>query len=112
MPQLSVKRGLIFLMVMAVMVLPVLSESAAKKKKSSQGINITAGVTTVEGIIENIPDDTISVGGKRYKIEGVPVFKPSGEQASREDLRTGTAVRIFFENKVINSIVIYEEVVQ
>ena len=37
----------------------------------------TNKITTVEGIIENVPDDTIVVRNRRYTITGLPLLKPS-----------------------------------
>ncbi len=72
----------------------------------------TDKITTVEGIIENVPDDTIVVRDRRYTIAGVLLLKPSGEQVSKEELTRGKKVRIFFQNKKINSVVVYENMVE
>ena len=72
----------------------------------------TNKITTVEGIIENVPDDTIVVRNRRYTITGLPLLKPSGEQASKDELTRGKKVRIFFQNKKIKSVVMYENMVE
>jgi hypothetical protein len=76
---------------------------AAEKKEA---------ISTVEGLIENVPGDTIVVRNNRYTITGVPLVKPSGKAASIGDLRRGKKVEIFFQNRAISSILIHNDVVE
>jgi hypothetical protein len=69
-------------------------------------------VNTVEGLIENVSDDTIVVRNRRYTITGVPLVKPSGKAAKNDDLKRGKKVEIFFQNKTMSSILIHNDVVE
>ncbi len=94
-----VSLNLFIFLFVAGMGLPILAGSAGKTV-----------ITTVEGIIENIPDDTIVVRDKRYTITGVRLLKASGKDAKKDELKRGKKVEIFFQNKQISSILIYGDV--
>lgn len=91
---------------------PNLSNAAGKKTTSNGEDNITAKITTVRGLIENVPDDTIVVRGKRYTITGVPLVRSSGEPATKDQLKRGKKVGIYFENNIMKSILVYDDMVQ
>lgn len=65
-------------------------------------------VTTVEGLIVRVSDDSIVVRDKRYELAGVPLVKSTGERASWDELRIGKKVEIFFEKGRITSVLIYQ----
>lgn len=96
------------------MVSPNLSNAARarKKKTSNEAAYVTPRVTTVRGLIERVSDDSIVVNDKRYTITGIPLVKASGELAKKDELRTGVKVEIFFKDKTMHSILIYENAVE
>lgn len=69
-------------------------------------------VTTVEGLIEEIKNDSIKVRGKYYNIAGVPLMNPSGENVSKDELKIGEKVEIFFYNGKVTNIVVHEYMVE
>jgi hypothetical protein len=100
-----ISKKMVFILSLILFVLgmgsPILTLSAEK-----------AAISTVEGLIENVPGDSIVVRSRRYTITGVPLVKPSGEAAKFGDLRRGKKVEIFFQNRTISSILIYNDVVE
>jgi len=76
-----------------------------------QGLS-TSQVRTVEGIIQNVTNDSIEVRNKYYSIPGVPLLNPSGENLKKSSLQAGKRVEIFFQEGRITSILIYEDMLQ
>jgi len=72
----------------------------------------TSQVRTVEGIIQNVTNDSIMVRNKYYSISGVPLLNPSGENLKKSSLRNGTRVEIFFLEGRVTSILIYDDMLQ
>jgi hypothetical protein len=104
---------ILFLCLLVVsMVSPNALNAAGKKKTSNEAEYVTTRITTVKGLIENISDDSIVVNDKRYTITGIPLVKPSGELAKKDELSIGAKVEIFFKDKMMSSILIYENVVE
>jgi len=69
-------------------------------------------VRTVEGIVQDVTNDSIQVRGKYYSISGVRLINPSGEHLKKSALRSGKKVEIFFQEDNIISILIYEDMVE
>lgn len=64
-------------------------------------------VRTVEGLIEEVSKDSIKVRGKYYNISDTPLKDASGKNISKDQLRVGKRVEIFFHNDRITSVVIH-----
>jgi len=64
-------------------------------------------VRTVEGLIEDVSNDSIKVRGKYYNISDTPLKDASGKTVSKDQLRVGKKVEIFFHNDRITSVVIH-----
>jgi hypothetical protein len=102
-----------------------------KMKRSKQGINMkkiiiiliismvcfglsfsychARDVKTVEGLIEGKTSDSIKVCGNDYYISGAHLEDPSGRNMTKDQLKTGRKVEIFFENNRIKTILLYPE---
>lgn len=108
------KRGyiLFFLAFVISMGFSTLSSSAGNKTTPNNENKVASNITIIRGLIENIPDDTIVVRGKRYTITGVPLVRSSGEPATKDQLKRGKKVEIFFDNKNMTSILIYQDMVE
>lgn len=66
-------------------------------------------VRMVRGLIENVTADSVEVRGKYYNISGVPLKDASGEEVTKDQLRIGRFITIYFHNNKINDIIIYDE---
>ncbi len=74
-------------------------------------VNVYAeGETVISGTIEGVKGNTITVGGNSYSIYLVPLLDPSGNKVSVNHLTEGKRVEIFFKNKDITSVVVYEKI--
>jgi hypothetical protein len=71
-----------------------------------------AKVRTIEGIIQNVTDNSIQVRGKDYNISGIPLIDPSGKHLKKASLTTGKKVEIFFQEDRISSILINDDMVE
>ncbi|MEW6418812.1 MAG: hypothetical protein AB1480_11945 [Nitrospirota bacterium] len=69
-------------------------------------------VKVVEGLIEDVTSDYIKVRGGYYNISDVPLLDSSGKNVSKDRLRTGRKVEIFFQGDRITSILIHEYMVE
>jgi len=69
-------------------------------------------VRTVEGLIEDVSKDSIKVRGKYYNISDTPLKNASGKNISRDQLRVGKKVEIFFLNNRITTVLIHEYMVE
>lgn len=69
-------------------------------------------VKVVEGLIEDVTSDYIKVRGKYYNILDVPLLDSSGKKVSKDQLRIGRKVEIFFQGGKITSILIHEYMVE
>jgi hypothetical protein len=69
-------------------------------------------VKVVEGLIESVTSDYIKVRGEYYNISDVPLLDSSGKKVSKERLRIGRKVEIFFQGGRITSILIHEYMVE
>ena len=69
-------------------------------------------VRTIEGIIQNVTDNSIQVRGRDYNISGIPLIDPSGKHLKKASLTTGKKVEIFFQEDRILSILIYDDMVE
>lgn len=69
-------------------------------------------VRVVEGQIENVTDDSIKVRGKYYNILDVPLLDSSGKKVSKDQLRIGRKVEIFFQGNSITTVLIHEYMVE
>lgn len=69
-----------------------------------------AKVTTVLGIIENVSDDSIEVRDRHYDVSKAKLVDTSGNKLTKAYLKTGKKVRIFFDDGMLTSVVIYEYV--
>lgn len=69
-------------------------------------------VRVVEGLIQDVTDDSIEVRGKYYNLTGALLVDTSGKKVSKQRLVKGKKVEIFFENNKITSILIHEYMVE
>jgi hypothetical protein len=69
-------------------------------------------VRTVEGLIEYVSKDSIKVRGKYYNISDTPLKNASGKNISKDQLRVGKKVEIFFLNNRITTVLIHEYMVE
>lgn len=69
-------------------------------------------VRMVEGLIEDITVNSIKVRGVYYDITGAPLLNASDKTLTRNDLKIGKKVGIFFKNNRISSVVIHEYMVE
>jgi hypothetical protein len=69
-------------------------------------------VRTVEGLIEDVRNDSIKVRGKYYNISDTPLKNSSGKSVSKNQLRVGKKVYIYFQDDKITTIIIYEYMVE
>lgn len=69
-------------------------------------------VKIVEGLIEYVSNDSIKVRGKYYNISDTPLKNSSGENISKDQLRVGKKVDIFFLNNRLTNILIYEHMAE
>ena len=76
-----------------------------------QGLS-NSQVKTVEGIIQNVTNDSIEVRNKYYSISGIPLLNPSGKYLKNSSLQAGKRVEIFFQDGRITSILIYDDMLQ
>jgi len=97
---MPIKKNAIVLIVMFVYVFMSISFCYAGK------------VRTVEGLIESASSDYIKVRGKHYNISDVLLFDSSGKKVSKDQLRVGKKVEIFFQDGKITSILIHEYMVE
>jgi len=90
---------------------PVHDSQAATNKSTKQHL-AGSRVRTVQGIIQDVTNDSIQVRGKYYSISGVILIDPSGEHLKQSSLVSGKKVEIFFEKGNMTSILIYEDMVE
>ncbi len=69
-------------------------------------------VKVIEGIIEDVGNNSIRVRGHSYNISDVPIKNASDETLSKAWLKTGKRVELFFKNNTLTTILVYEEMVQ
>lgn len=69
-------------------------------------------VRVVEGLIQNVTDDSIEVRGRYYNIANVPLVDASGRNVAKHRLVKGKKVEIFFKDNKIASILIHEYMVE
>jgi len=69
-------------------------------------------VRTVEGLIEEVSKDSIKVRGKYYNISDAPLKNASGKTVSKDQLKVGKKVEIFFSDKKLTTVLIYEYMVE
>lgn len=69
-------------------------------------------VTTVLGIIEGVNDGSIEVRGRYYDVSKAELVGTAGNKLTKDFLKTGRKVRIFFEDGTLTSVVIYEYVTE
>lgn len=91
-------------MVMLILFLLVSSAGLALLAHAAQN----SGVTTVEGLIVRVSDDSIYVRDKWYELSGVPLVKSTGEPAKWDELHIGKKVEIFFKDERITNVLIYQ----
>ncbi|MBE0425177.1 MAG: hypothetical protein IBX72_00830 [Nitrospirae bacterium] len=66
----------------------------------------------VEGLIENVTDDSVRVRGRDYSIAGVSIKNASDATLTKAWLKTGKRVELFLRNNKLTTILVYEEMVQ
>lgn len=87
---------------------PILADAKNRYKPAGEPAQSAAKNPIVTGLIESVSSDSIVVLGKRYFITGVPLVWPSGELAARDELKFGAKVSLFFKDRAIISILVYE----
>lgn len=63
----------------------------------------------VWGVIESVSDDTIEVNGTHYKLLGVPIKNSAEKRVSKDQLKIGRFIEIFFKGNKIDAMIIYDE---
>lgn len=77
------------------------------------GAGETAGdLKTVTGIVEEASGKSITVHGMSYNLEGVPVLNPSGKELPVSDIVRGKKADLYLRNGQINSVVVYDQMVE
>lgn len=66
-------------------------------------------IRVVEGLIENINNDSIEVRGRHYDISDISVIDTDGKKVLKNQLKTGSKVEIFFEDNRIKNILLYPD---
>ncbi len=66
-------------------------------------------VKVIEGIIEDVTDNSIKVQGNSYNISDVPIKNASDETLSKASLRKGKLVELFLKDKKLITILVHEE---
>lgn len=66
-------------------------------------------VKVIEGIIEDVMENSIKVRGHSYNISDVPIKNASDETLSKASLRKGKLVELFFKEKKLITILVHEE---
>jgi hypothetical protein len=69
-------------------------------------------IRTVEGLIEDVSSNSIKVRGKYYNISDAPLKNASGKNLSKDQLKLGKKVDIFFQGNKITTVIIYEYMVE
>ncbi|MDP3259307.1 MAG: hypothetical protein Q8M34_01790 [Thermodesulfovibrionales bacterium] len=69
-------------------------------------------VRMVEGLIEDVTPNSIKVRGAYYDITGAPLRNASDKTLTRNDLKIGKKVGIFFKNNRITTVLIYEDMIE
>lgn len=69
-------------------------------------------VHVIDGVIERVTDDAISVHGKYYETAGVTVVDASGNTLRKTALQRDKRVKLFFHDGVLKSILIYEYMIE
>ena len=66
----------------------------------------------VEGAVKSISGTEIEVGGKSYKITGVPLISASRKTVSPADIPTGSIVTLTFRRGVLTSVRVHPNIVE
>ena len=66
----------------------------------------------VTGIVERVSGNSISIHGKSYDLKGIPAVHPSGTRLAVSDIARGMKVDLYFRNQQINSVVVYDPMVE
>jgi len=69
-------------------------------------------VRMIEGLIEDVTPNSTKVRGAYYDITGAPLLNASDKVLTRNDLKIGKKVGIFFKNNRITSVVIHEDMIE
>lgn len=72
-------------------------------------LNSAEKVRVVEGLIEDITENSIKVNDSYYNIAGVPLIGPSEERVSKDQLKIGRRVALFLKGENITTILIFGE---
>lgn len=99
---MSIEKNKIGIILIALLVYVFMSVSFCYAEK----------VKVVEGLIESVTSDYIKVRGEYYNISDVPLLDSSGKKVSKDRLRIGRKVEIFFQGGRITSILIHEYMVE
>lgn len=66
----------------------------------------------VTGIVEGVSGNSISIEGKSYDLKGIPAFHPSGRRLEVSGIVRGMKVDLYLRNNRINSVVVYDPMVE
>ena len=66
----------------------------------------------VSGIVAGVSDNSISIEGKSYDLKGIPAFHPSGRRLEVTDIVRGKKVDLYLQKNRINSVVVYDPMVE
>ncbi len=64
-------------------------------------------ITVVSGIVQNVSGNDIVVNDHRYATIGVPLFKPSGQPATGDDLKNAKMAEIYLRGEKIIKVVVF-----
>jgi hypothetical protein len=66
----------------------------------------------VSGIVVGVSGNSISIEGKNYDLKGIPAFHPSGRRLEVSGIVRGMKVDLYLQNNRINSVVVYDPMVE
>lgn len=66
----------------------------------------------ISGIVAGISGNSISIEGKSYDLKGIPAVHPSGRRLEVSGIVRGMKVDLYLRNNRINSVVVYDPMVE
>lgn len=66
-------------------------------------------VKVIEGLIEDITEDSVRVNGMYYYIKGVPIKNSKEKKVSKDWLKIGRLIQLFYEDNILKDIIVYDE---
>lgn len=66
----------------------------------------------VSGIVAGVSGNSFSIEGKSYDLKGIPAFHPSGRRLEVSGIVRGMKVDLYLQNNRINSVVVYDPMIE